>query len=343
LADVATAAGVSTATVSRALRGLDSVSAETKARVCRVAEELGYVPSHSASALASGRTRSVAIVTPAIARWFYSTLIDGVEHELRRHGYDALLYAIAEDDDPARGFRASVLRRRADAVVVASSTMTDEETEALRSLRLPAVFVSVPGEGFPFVGVDDRTIGRLATEHLIELGHRRIGHIYGHPKHESPCSPTALRRAAWQETLAAHGLPTGPELLATGDFSSESGRIALHRLLDADPELTAVFVASDEMAYGALRALAERGLTPGEDVSILGVDGHGLNDVLGLTSIEQPVRDQGRMAADVVLRLLEDIDDTSPSPGTATTTPNGPRIIYETTLVRRRSTGVPSH
>jgi DNA-binding LacI/PurR family transcriptional regulator len=325
--DVAKAAGVSTATVSRALRGLPHVTPQTRALVQRIASELGYVPSRSAAALASGRTRTIGLVAPAISRWFFATAFEGAEHALRTADFDALLYSIPDTGHPRPPFDPDVLRRRVDAVLVASLSFGADEVDRLRSLDVPVVFISVHQPGFAHVGIDDDAAAERATQHLIDLGHRVIGHIGGSPDDDTPYAPTARRRTGWRRTLAAAGLDNGPDLDRPGDFTAESGARAAHALLDSRPDLTALFVASDEMAMGALQAAHERHLTPGADVSIIGVDGHNLGGLMGLTTLAQPAYEQGARAADFLLDALAgDYDPTA-------------SILFPTTLIQRSSTG----
>jgi DNA-binding LacI/PurR family transcriptional regulator len=324
--DVAKAAGVSTATVSRALRGLPHVTAETRAAVEAVAAELGYVASPSASALASGRTRTVGLVAPAISRWFFAECVEGAETALRAAGFDALLYSLPDTARPRGRFDEAVLRRRVDAVLVASMKFDDDEAAALRSLGVPAVFVSVPQAGFAHVGIDDLDGAVTATQHLVGLGHRVVAHIGG-GRDDDPTSPTARRRAGWRQVLAQAGLEHGGDLDAEGDFTAESGARATAELLDRRPDLTAVFAASDEMAMGSLRTVRERGLEPGRDISIIGFDGHTLSSVLGLTTITQSAHDQGARAAEYLLEVLGGAPDDAPT------------LLFPTGLVVRESTG----
>ncbi len=305
--DVARAAGVSTATVSRALRGLPNVSSATRERVRQAAEELGYVPSPSAAALASGRTRTIGLMTPWVNRWFFSNVIEGAERALRKVGFDALLYSFAISEhgrepevDP------DVLRRRVDGILVVGLPLDEREVAALEELRKPIVFVGAGAPGHALVGVDDEALAREATEHLVELGHTRIGHITGTPDDLRPWTPPVARRRGWYEALSAAGVVPQNTWEEFGYFDRAGARVSTHRLLDRCPDLTALFVASDEMAMGVLTAARERGLRVPEDLSVIGVDGHELGDVIGLTTMAQPVVEQGALAAAMVLELIAD-------------------------------------
>jgi DNA-binding LacI/PurR family transcriptional regulator len=178
--DVAREVGVSTATVSRALRGLPRVSEETRVRVLQVAAELDYVASPSAAGLASGQTRAVGVIVPFVTRWFYASVVQGAEELLREAGYDLLLYNLGGDKDARhRVFRTHLLRKRVDAVLVLSLTPTDDEVAALMRLDRPVAVVGATVSGWASVRIDDGATARIAMRHLIDLGHRRIGYVGG--------------------------------------------------------------------------------------------------------------------------------------------------------------------
>jgi DNA-binding LacI/PurR family transcriptional regulator len=324
--EVAKAAGVSTATVSRALRGLPSVKPATTAAVLAAAAQLGYVPSPSASALASGRTRTVGLVAPAISRWFFATTLEGAEHALRAANYDALLYSLPDTQLPRKTFEAEVLARRVDAVVVASMFFSQDEVAQLRQLNVPAIFISVRQPDFPHVGIDDEAAATTAVQHLFDLGHRVIGHVSGSAEDRNPAAPTMRRRNGWRAALRTHGLSAAQDLDAPADMTAEGGYQATNALLDRRPDVTAVFAASDETAMGAIHALRRRGLEPGRDISVIGLDGHNLGQVLGLTTVSQPAYQQGFEAA----RLLLAAADGAPLPE---------QTVFPTELVARTSTG----
>jgi LacI family repressor for deo operon, udp, cdd, tsx, nupC, and nupG len=331
--DVALRAGVSTATVSRALRGLPHVSAATRAQVARIALDLGYVPSKSATNLATGRTHTVGVVTPHVARWFFAQAIEAVEGELREQGYDVLLLVLppgTEVDRPP--FDPEELRQRVDAVAVLTVPLTGTELDALRRLRLPIVFVGGSVPGLMSVRIDDIAVGRLATEHLLSLGHRRIAHINGDPYGPLNFTAPVDRRAGWLSAMRAAGVEVDPQLDVPGFFTVEGGRQAMRQLLALDEPPTAVFAAGDEMAFGALAEAREAGVhVPGE-LSIVGVDDHDMSALWGLTTVRQPVREQGRRAAALLLQAL--------LPTAASSRP-AEHVLLEVELVARSSTASP--
>ncbi|MCW2601086.1 MAG: transcriptional regulator, LacI family [Frankiales bacterium] len=267
-----------------------------------MAAELGYVVSRTASTLASGRTLTVALITPFPGRWFFAQAIAAVESELRRNGYDALLVGLAQPADGHREvFEPETLRGRADAVVVLTVPLTGHELDGLRRLGLPTVFVGASVAGAMSVRIDDVAVGRTATEHLLQLGHTRIAHVGGDPNELLNFTARADRRAGWMAALRHSGIEPDPAYDVSGMFTAEGGRAAGERLLSLPDPPTAVFAGSDEMAYGVLAAARDRSLRVPEDLSVVGVDGHDLADLVGLTTVEQPVDRQGALAAQLAL------------------------------------------
>jgi LacI family repressor for deo operon, udp, cdd, tsx, nupC, and nupG len=301
--DVALAAGVSTATVSRALRGLPNVDEQTRIRVQRIAAELDYVISPSASRLASGRTGSIAVITPYIARWFFSTVIFGVESVLQTAGMDLLLMGVSNPNALHRLPPAPRLRRRVDGVVVIALPPDDPQLDEVLALGMPTSLIGVTRRSVPSVTIDDVQAARVATQHLVNLGHQRIAVIDGNhtsvkftAEHDRSCGFTEVMQEA--------GLEIDPKLEAQGHFTVAGGEKAMTTLLAQRNRPTAVFAMSDEMAFGAMRAMRSHGITPGREISIIGIDGHDMSELLELTTVAQPVADLGRIAAKALLAQI---------------------------------------
>jgi DNA-binding LacI/PurR family transcriptional regulator len=328
--DVARAAGVSTATVSRALRGLENVDPDTRARIVRIAEELRFSISPSASRLASGRAGSIAIVTPFIGGWYFTEVFAGLESGLQPYDVDLLLHATGMPGVTAHPVRAHErIRRRVDGVVVMGMPLEMTESEGLFDLDVPVVLLGVQAPGVPSVCIDDRGGAVDAVEHLVDRGFERIGLISGRPL-PTMFVPENDRLDGYLDVLHKHGLPTDEALREPGEFDVRGGELAMDRLLSLRPRPTAVFSMSDEMAYGALRAMNRRGVVPGREVAIIGFDGHDLADTFDLSTVAQPVRELGRVAANL---LMERIAGVSASPlGTDS-------VVLATQLYARRSTG----
>ncbi|MBD3753022.1 LacI family DNA-binding transcriptional regulator [Microbacterium sp. F2] len=305
--EVARAAGVSTATVSRALSGKHNVSDSTRERVQEAAQRLGYVVSSSASSLASGRTRNIGVVIPHLDRWFFSTLLSGIAEEVTRAGYDITLYNVTPDREHRRQVFDTFLRRqRVDGVIAVALELGEHESRALHSLRMPVIAIGGPNELLPTLSIDDVGLGRLATEHLLAMGHLDIGHIGADPEFDIDFHIPSSRRHGFESALRAAGIDPRPELFEPGDFTIEGGFRAAKQLLGrpgASP--TAIFAASDEMAIGAMLAARDLGYRVPTDLSIAGIDGHELGRFFDLTTVDQFPAGQGARAAATILHEIE--------------------------------------
>lgn len=306
--EVARLAGVSTATVSRALSGRGTVSEKTRRRVQEATEALGYVVSSRASSLASGRTRNVGVVVPFLDRWFFSTVLSGVSSALMRRGYDITLYNITADAAVRREVFADFLRRqRVDGVIAVSIELDEAETGQLLQLGLPVIAIGGPNPRLDTLTVDDHAVARLATEHLLALGHRDIAHIGASPEFDMDFHIPTQRRAGFEKVLADAGIAPNPLYLEPADFTVDGGYRAAKQLLGRPgPRPTAIFAASDEMAIGAILAARDLGYRVPDDLSVIGIDGHELGDFFQLTTVDQFPLGQGERAAEALLARLDD-------------------------------------
>jgi LacI family repressor for deo operon, udp, cdd, tsx, nupC, and nupG len=302
--DVAAAAEVSVATVSRALRGLPNVAESTRQRVHDVAAALNYRPDPAASRLAAGHTRTIIVLVPHLASWYFSTVVAGAEAICADAGFDFMVIGVNTLDECHRLFdERHQLERRADGVIAVNIPVTDTEARSLRERGVMLSTVGTRVAGCPSVYVDDVAVGRLAATTLLELGHRRIAMIGGggDPLH---FDVPKLRHRGFADRLAEAGIELPASLVDSGNFGITGGQEAAHRLLSlADPP-TALFALSDEMAFGALLAFTERNIEAGRDVSVIGVDDHDVSKVLGLTTIRQRVPEQGALAARNLLSAI---------------------------------------
>ena len=306
--DVAAAAGVSTATVSRALRGLPNVDGETRERVKKIASSLDYVISPSASRLASGRTGSIAVVTPYIARWFFSEVIAGAESVMQQAGMDLLLMNVGDyQNGGSRIPPTPRIRRRVDGILIVALPPQDPDLESIVNLGMPTAMIGGVTPGIDCVVIDDVAAARKATEYLISLGHSRIALISG-KSGAARFTAGSQRERGYRAVMAEHSLVEDPMLEVSGHFTIEGGESGMDALLNQPNPPTAVFAMSDEMAFGAIRSLRARGLEPGRDVSIVGIDDHPMSSYLGLTTIAQPVADLGKKAGERLLVQLAGSD-----------------------------------
>ncbi|MGB0100686.1 MAG: LacI family DNA-binding transcriptional regulator [Nocardioides sp.] len=326
--DVAREVEMSTATVSRALRGLPGVSEPTRSRVLEAALRLGYVASPSASGLASGQTRTVAVIVPWVTRWFFAAVVQGAEEVLRERGYDLLLYNLAGDAAARhRVFETNLLTKRVDAVLVLSLKPSPEELERLFRLGRPVTIVGADLPGWATVRIDDEDAATTATQHLLDLGHERIAYVGGATEGVLDFTAPSARLSGYRTALERAGVPV-PGLEYDGGFNVDGGLQAARAALERPDRPTAIFAASDEMAIGALRAARELGLRVPEDVSVIGIDDHEMSSYFDLTTVAQPVHEQGRIAATQVLAALAGSEPR--------------QVILPTELVVRRTTATPA-
>jgi LacI family repressor for deo operon, udp, cdd, tsx, nupC, and nupG len=309
--DVARRAGVSIATVSRSLRGLPDVADATRERVLEAARELHYVASPFAAGLASGRTATIGVVVPFVNRWYFAEVLGAVESVLDQVHFDLLLYNLSDPQGRDRFFDTMPVRKRVDALLIASLVLTDEEAGLLLGLGCPVGSLGVEHAGFHSTRIDDTLGARKAVRHLLEMGHRRIGLIGGDTEDPMRFTPPHHRRAGFVEALQEAGIEFDPKLEELGYFTIEGGESATEALLRRASWPTALFAESDEMAYGAIRAIRRAGLRIPQDMAIIGFDDHVAASLLDLSTIRQPVAEQ---AVDLTTRVLTAIAEPDPDP-----------------------------
>lgn len=331
IVDVAQRAGVSVATVSRALRDMPNVSRPTRDRVLRAAQELHYAASPLASGLVTGRVRSVGVILPYAGRWFFAEVVRAIEEALREEGYDLVLHVLADGRRREEFFSSLPVRRRVDAVIMVALPLSPAEVDVLRTLGLPMACVSEPTVGVHGDRIDNVAAARLAVQHLINLGHRRIACIGGDMSGPERFSVPGLRTDGFRAALADAGIGVRAEWEPDGRFTARGGELAMSALLSQPGgRPTAVFCQSDEMAFGALRALRRSGLRCPDDVSVVGMDDHELAETFDVTTVGQPVAAQGASAARWVVGALQADTDTH--------LPVDDVVIHPARLVLRGST-----
>ena len=323
--DVAKLAGVSIATVSRSLRGLPDVAAATRDKVLAAAQELDYVASPFAARLASGRSSTLGVVVPFVNRWFFAEVLGAVEAVLSASGYDLLLHNLGDSAGRAQFFSMLPVRKRVDAVLIVSLALTDDEVAALKTLELPVGVIGVHHPGLFSVRIDDVAAARTAVEHLLSLGHRRIGLIGGDTDDPMRFTPPHHRGTGYRQALRDAGIEPEESMERLGYFTVEGGEAAMLQLLELPERPTAVFAESDEMAYGAIRAIRRAGLQVPQDIAVIGFDDHSTADLLDLSTVRQPVGEQGALLAQHLLDTLT--KDREPSD-----------LVLDTELVVRGST-----
>lgn len=285
----------------------------------------------SGSRLATGRTGTVAIIVPTATTWFFGQIIAGAGAAVRAASMDLLLFELGDPEGRRRFFADQRLRGRADGVLVLSLNLTPDETEMLRKLDVPVVALGNAIEGFGCVRVDNRASAVSVVRHLINLGHEHIGYIgiADHGSVNAGSRVLAERVAGYEEALREAGLPVGPALRQFDENTADGGRRAVTRLLSAPVMPTAVFIGSDEMAFGALDVLRSAGLSVPGDLSVVGYDNHAFSDLMHLSTVDQGARKQGEAAGRALLEAMEN-PDAEPAD-----------LVLPTQLVLRGSTAPP--
>lgn len=305
--DVAARAGVSVATVSRALRGLPNVAPTTRDKVRAVALQLGYRADPNASRLGARRTRTVGVGVPLLGSWYFSQVVAGAEAVLSAEGYDVLLLAIGSAEARRRMVSgAGPLHRRVDGLLLVDLRLEPDEVDTFQRTGATIVTCGDSYPGVPSVAIDDHRAAALAVNHLLNLGHRDIALIGDLPGEALEFTVPGLRRAGYRQALDDAGVPVRLDYDVAGNFSVDGGHEAMVRLLATPRPPTAVFAMSDEMAMGAIRAVRDHGLAVPGDVSIVGFDDHEVSDAVGLTTVRQPVTQIGAFAARAMLHRLDD-------------------------------------
>jgi len=303
--DVAAAAGVSMKTVSRVLNHEPNVREETRRKVEEAVVRLQYRPNHSARSLAGQRSYVVTLVYDNPSRNYLMEIQTGVLEACRSRDYNLLLAPVSDDKSRCIAEITELVEHSGSDGVVLVPPLTDN-LELLAHLdrhRIPAASISPrTNKGRIGVMVDEPAAVRDLMAHLIELGHRRIGHIKGHPDHGA----CAWRYEGYLAALEAAGIPFDPKLVVEGEFTFESGVNGARRLLVLKEPPTAIFAANDDMAAGVLRVAGERGLSVPRELSVCGFDDTPLSRHVypALSTVRQPTRDMGRTAT---LELLNNI------------------------------------
>lgn len=303
IVQIADELGVSKSTVSRALRGVKGISAATVTAVQEVADRLGYVPSVAASSLSTGMNHAIGVVTPSVTRWFYTTVLSGIDVALADAGFDVVLFDLSRGiQNVSRLFDRSLLRRRVDGLIVLSTAFAPQEQSHLASVGVPIIAVGARTPGVRRIGVNDVAIATVATQHLIDLGHRKLALIGGvDPEGLNSIGPRQ-REQGFRQTLETADIPIHEDWMCQGGYSLSQAKYSTSRLLAIGRHApTGIVCTSDEMAIGALQAIREAGYQPGADISVVGIDGHPFAAAFGLTTVAQDPARQGREAAQQIV------------------------------------------
>ncbi|WP_026542153.1 LacI family DNA-binding transcriptional regulator [Paenarthrobacter nicotinovorans] len=325
--DVAVLSGLSICTVSRALRHLPNVSEREQEQVAGAAAKLGYKALAAASRPEGGRTGSLAIVAPTATSWFFAQAVEAAEEVLGDSGYDTVLISLRNQDSVRRQFFADLgnLAQRVDGLLLLTMDLVPGEVAALEACGLAIASVGMENVPWDNVAIDDEHAAWQATQHLLGLGHWDLAVL---SSNEHPVATETPRFRGFKRALDEHHLTVHPDLVVCAGPSIDDGRRAMTELIARGASPTAVFAHCDEAAFGALKALREYGLSVPKNVSVIGMDNHPMSGFLGLSTVAQPVADQGAFAANLLCeRLLN------------TETPHQPsNHLLDTKLIERKTT-----
>jgi LacI family transcriptional regulator len=302
--EVASRAGVSYQTVSRVINNHPQVAAMTRAAVLQAITDLDYHPNAQAVSLSRDRSDIIGVVTQSITSSFFGPIVDGITQSLRTNERFTLL-ACTNLQNQQETIDLLQRSRRIDGMIIILPLETSvEQTRQLAKSRLPVVLVDLQHDiDANYISVNNFHGAYTATEHLIKLGHRRIGLICG--RSDMPVGQTRLD--GYQAALRYYGLPYDPALVVPGDFSFASGEVGARQLLASNRRPTAIFACDDDMALAAIHVLRAHGLCVPEDVSVIGFDDiiEASRSYPPLTTIRQPLREMGNLAADFICHTID--------------------------------------
>jgi LacI family transcriptional regulator len=306
--DVARAAGVSVATVSRVMNETGPVNELTRTRVLEAMSALAFTPSPAARRLSLGRTLTVSVVVSFLTRPQAAERLRGVDAVLSDSEFDLVIYNVESPDKRDKYLRELIHAKRTDGLLLISLPPKPDDIPALTSASVPVVVIDVHSpalSALPRVVGDDIAGGGLAASHLLDLGHRRIGFVGD--EFDSPFDFTSGRDRfeGFRRALAERGVPLRHEYVALGAHGRYQARELAHRLLIADEPPTAIFAGSDTQALGVLSAARDLSLDVPGDVSIIGYDDIEAADYVGLTTVRQQLFESGRAGAELLLTEIE--------------------------------------
>jgi len=327
--EVASAAGVSFATVSRVINHDAHVKPETRERVLDAMHRLGYVANRQARSLAGGKSNTIGLLVPDLGTGYIGEIIRGIDTELSWSEMDLILYTTHRTAAKEANYVANLARGMVDGLLLVLPRNPVDYIETLTRRNFPFVLIDHQGieENCPAVGATNWQGAYTATEYLIQLGHKRIGFITG--SMDLGCAVDRLQ--GYRSALRTHHIPESPELIYEGNFFQPDGYAGACALLDLKDPPTAIFASNDVMAMGVMDAVRTRGLRIPDDISVVGFDNIPQSAMVypPLTTVQQPLEQMGRVAAQMLINILKNNDkDTN-------------RIELPTELIIRSSTSPP--
>ncbi|MCG8350127.1 MAG: LacI family transcriptional regulator [Chloroflexales bacterium] len=333
--DVAQRAGVGLGTVSRVLNNSPLVSPETRQRVLEVIDELQYTPNPIARSLSLGKTLTIAVIAPFFTRPSVVERLRGIEAALANSGYNLVVFNIESAERRDACLREIPRKERSDGVLLISLPPRAEEISTIKLSGVPLVLIDTYAPGLPYVVIDNKVGGYIATRHLLELGHQRIAYV-SDPL-EDPFSfgftSSYDRYQGYRKALREAGIIFHENYHVSGLHGRYEARRLAHALLSQPEPPTAIFAASDTQAMGVLEAARDQGVDIPGELSVIGFDDIDVAEYLGLTTIRQPLFESGVRGVEALLNLINAAEDW-------TATLVCERLSVE--LVVRKTTAVPA-
>ncbi len=305
---IAKAAGVSVATVSRVLNHPENVAPATREKIQKIMKEEEYTPNWFAQGLNFNRTRTIGVVVPHMLNTMYMEIANGVEEVSRMKGYITFMCSVEKDPEMEKNYITHLITRRVDGIILMFSALDEKYISMIESEHIPVVLIGEDSEHSKFnsVKVDCRSGAVSMISHLIEVGHRSIAFLWGN----DPRQETSEMLAGYTNIMRASGLPIDKKMILKTDNSIEGGYIAARRLI-AESRPDAVFATSDEIAYGAMDAVKDSGLSIPDDIAVAGFGNNRMSNLMEpkLTTVELPFRKMGIYGARILFDMIDEDDD----------------------------------
>lgn len=303
--DVAKAAGVSTATVSRVINNIGGYSKEVEERVLTVIKEVGYHKNENAISLVKNTSKIIGIVMPNVGTSFYMDIIKGIEDTARKKGYSIILTHAGIGKRQLKEGLNIMTEKRVAGMIIVSTFLKDEDINIIQTLNIPVLLISSKSDDsqIPYIKVDDYSASYAAVEYLINMGHRKIAFVGG-----SSTDPIAgiPRVNGYKDALLDYNIELDEELMEFGFFIFESGKLGMKSLLEKKVSITAVFCVSDETALGVISTCYANGIKVPEDLSVIGYDNSAISSMAtpALTTIAQPFYDMGSLGCENLIDAI---------------------------------------
>lgn len=301
--DIAKAAGVSIATVSRVFNSTDSVKESTRKKVLDIAEELGYHPQVFAQGLARRKKNSLMMLVPVISNYYLTEILRGTQDYLSTHDFELTIINIKQDMDVFKQAENILKRQWADGYLLVSLHLSKKQLKSLQKYQIPVCLIDDDFENFDSVSFNNVKGGYTATRYFLKKGYTRIANLSANPK----APPVQERLAGYKNALAEFDIPFEEELVVTGDihirdgFTEESGYKAMKKILKLDPLPEACFCASDIKAVGAIKAMREVEI----EIPMISSDNLSISEYIGLSTIRQPMYKMGFTATKNLIRRIK--------------------------------------